>query len=537
MTKPIFLYAAKLCQVAGLLCLILWSVIPQQVAAAEITLLPRNPYADESVQPVFLDGMIRDGFWAVGAFGSANSLTEARENNRFKYINGIGLDGAATQMTRRWVPTATSLRQGRVLRIKGRIETGDVDRLDRLIRQEGLDKACYRAGYCPYSHVLMLDSPGGNLAEAVRLYDLVQRYELLTVVGPKARCESACFLVFAAGFTKWGNIFFHRRFAHPTSRIGVHRPDLTVPAGAYSADQVVQATNVLLESVSATTERFASAGLSASLLQRLFQTPASQMHRMTPVEMAQERIVLLDDAPQPTRLTRASAFALCADSYVAAYNDAPDGLIDNMLMDQQSFITFDPGLPFVCAGVFDSEQYHNNEKTQMWTVLTCRQQACAFDDYWEYNEYSAFIEDEDAEMFAINVTERSLGTALREYAHRSVLLRLIRDAHAWRGWEFVPVTLEIDALSVPQAYCGRLDAANPGLVRQVQAGLNAQGFAAGVPDGSPGFKTREAIRAAQERLLPQARADGRVTVALLDKLGVSRAQQARYTFCDPAYRG
>jgi hypothetical protein len=60
---------------------------------------------------------------------------------------------------------------------------------------------------------LRLDSLGGSLAESVKIAELVQRTKIAVVVGSKARCASACFLIFAAGIEK---------FVGYGAEIGVH---------------------------------------------------------------------------------------------------------------------------------------------------------------------------------------------------------------------------------------------------------------------------------------------------------------------------
>ena len=58
-----------------------------------------------------------------------------------------------------------------------------------------------------------LDSPGGSLAEAVKLAGLIRRAKLPTIVAAGSRCASACFIVFAAG---------NEKFASYEAAIGVH---------------------------------------------------------------------------------------------------------------------------------------------------------------------------------------------------------------------------------------------------------------------------------------------------------------------------
>jgi hypothetical protein len=90
--------------------------------------------------------------------------------------------------------------------ITGNIAPGDIDALRASI------KAANDAGKLVTS--LRLNSEGGNLLEAVRVADWVKSAKISTKVGQSATCASACFLIFAAGETKYANI---------SARIGVHR--------------------------------------------------------------------------------------------------------------------------------------------------------------------------------------------------------------------------------------------------------------------------------------------------------------------------
>ena len=99
-----------------------------------------------------------------------------------------------------------SLADDRVeISISGAIASGDADLVAARI------KAATDAGKLVTS--VRLNSDGGNLLEGVRMAAVVRSAKLSTSVGQNATCASACFLVFAAGDTK---------FAYVHARIGVH---------------------------------------------------------------------------------------------------------------------------------------------------------------------------------------------------------------------------------------------------------------------------------------------------------------------------
>src|SRR6478609_1992991 len=92
-----------------------------------------------------------------------------------------------------------NLKDDRVeISVSGNIAPGDIDALMASI------KAANDAGKLVTS--LRLNSEGGNLLEAVRLAAAVKLAKISTNVGQSATCASACFLIFAAGETKYANI-------------------------------------------------------------------------------------------------------------------------------------------------------------------------------------------------------------------------------------------------------------------------------------------------------------------------------------------
>jgi hypothetical protein len=86
----------------------------------------------------------------------------------------------------------TTWRGRPALLLKGEIERGDADRLSENLRS--LPRWPHGA------LVLILDGPGGNVGEALRISKLLDDYEAHTVIPKGAKCASACaFIVFIAG--------------------------------------------------------------------------------------------------------------------------------------------------------------------------------------------------------------------------------------------------------------------------------------------------------------------------------------------------
>jgi hypothetical protein len=92
-----------------------------------------------------------------------------------------------------------------IVLLQGDIEPGDADAVEALIKMINDDGRLVSA--------IRLNSPGGSLAEAIRLAELTRRAKVPTVVAAGSRCASACFIVFASGVEK---------FASYDAAIGVH---------------------------------------------------------------------------------------------------------------------------------------------------------------------------------------------------------------------------------------------------------------------------------------------------------------------------
>jgi hypothetical protein len=91
--------------------------------------------------------------------------------------------------------------------LRGKIDEGDAAKLQRLIAQDPKRFALYGSW-------LLLDSPGGDFDEALKIATLLRTYPTWVVV--ERRCVSACFLLYVAGASRMtgmvGNV------------LGVHSP-------------------------------------------------------------------------------------------------------------------------------------------------------------------------------------------------------------------------------------------------------------------------------------------------------------------------
>lgn len=89
--------------------------------------------------------------------------------------------------------------------IKGPLVQGD---------QRRFDKIYYQTKSKSHVNFIELDSPGGIIDEGYGIGRLIQSEGSNILVGPGARCNSACFLIFISGYKK---------VVSKSAMIGVHR--------------------------------------------------------------------------------------------------------------------------------------------------------------------------------------------------------------------------------------------------------------------------------------------------------------------------
>jgi hypothetical protein len=152
---------------------------------------------------------------------------------------------------------SSALKDGRIIiSISGDIAEGDSDAFKAAI------KVANDAGKLVSS--LRLNSQGGSLLEGVKLAEVVKFAKMATNVGQGA--TSACFLIFAAG---------ESRFANYTAQIGVHGASdetgrETVQSGAATVSMARVAKGL---------------GVPAAIIGRMVVTPPSQMVWLSPADL------------------------------------------------------------------------------------------------------------------------------------------------------------------------------------------------------------------------------------------------------------
>jgi hypothetical protein len=167
-----------------------------------------------------------------------------------------------------------------VLVINGPIAAGDADQVAALI------KASNDAG--KFVSAVRLNSPGGNLAEGVKLADIIRTAKIATVVPNGSTCASACFVAFAAGTEK---------FASNNASVGVH--------GASEKDG-----SETPESSAATIAMARIAkelGVPATILGKMVVTPPTEMIWLSPNDLRAMGATMTGKPAQTTPTTAGAA--------------------------------------------------------------------------------------------------------------------------------------------------------------------------------------------------------------------------------------
>lgn len=180
---------------------------------------------------------------------------------------------------------------------------------------------------------ICLDSPGGSLAEAVRMADVLLGgrdgdEENLTGIGTAvsagARCESACAVFFLAG-GQWISSHLGRRadrVLHVAGKLGFHAPAIAVPDQNYSKNSVEKAFDTALASIAAVGERMSFLRMRHSLLQLMLDTPPSQMSYVETIGQAAEWNIQLEGVPPLRDLSAHNLVQACFNLRRAVRPDA-----------------------------------------------------------------------------------------------------------------------------------------------------------------------------------------------------------------------
>jgi ATP-dependent protease ClpP protease subunit len=184
-------------------------------------------------------------------------------------------------------------RDGRALVLSGELGVGSSSKVEAQLEQ------------APDVTTVVLESPGGRMAEAVAIGRLIRERKLNTYV--ETHCESACTLIFLAGAERAGT---------PDAQIGFHRASF--PGMDPKLDAAM--TRKMLE-------KYREMGLPETFLDRIRYTSASDMWYPARDELIEAHVITRVSAggevakPRKFDSQQYLAFEYAGDPIVAAIND------------------------------------------------------------------------------------------------------------------------------------------------------------------------------------------------------------------------
>jgi hypothetical protein len=178
------------------------------------------------------------------------------------------ISGSADAMTFGSIPINNGDNSRIIISMTGEIGLGDYTKFINVFRN--LPEDVVVVGF-------LLNSPGGSIAEALKITEALKGQHIGTMVAPDSQCASACFLIFAAG---------ERKVASNTSFIGVHSLT-TINVGE---DDSAKSSTVDIARYCATELK-----IPADIIGKMVSTPADSIYRLTPAELAEMGAVIMKD--------------------------------------------------------------------------------------------------------------------------------------------------------------------------------------------------------------------------------------------------
>jgi hypothetical protein len=158
--------------------------------------------------------------------------------------------------------------------LNGAIEDGDAEKLAKiLISSERRAEPILRVD---------LNSPGGNVAEAIRIADLVKTFHLMTLVQGGGYCASSCFFVWLAGTERAASGIppNGELIASDLGYVGLHRPYFS--KNAVASETYDDAAKNQEQAMKMVRSYLQSENVPQRLIDELISHPSSDIYWMTP---------------------------------------------------------------------------------------------------------------------------------------------------------------------------------------------------------------------------------------------------------------
>jgi len=138
--------------------------------------------------------------------------------------------------------------------------------------------------YGEYVKTVVLDSPGGSVADALAMGRLIRERGFATAVKAGGLCASSCPLVFAGGV---------ERLADPAAAIAVHQIYAATPSDTPLASRLAAAGNAMSDAQSMTAQisrYLIEMGVDGEVWLRALETPPDRLSYFTPADLTRLKL-------------------------------------------------------------------------------------------------------------------------------------------------------------------------------------------------------------------------------------------------------
>lgn len=183
----------------------------------------------------------------------------------------------------------------------GPIQAGDAAKLKAAYDREKVRPGA-KTSESPMYRLIRLNTPGGDLQEAMKIGRWVRENKMEVIVPDKAHCFSSCVYVLAAGVIK-----------HPFGDVGIHRPYLvTTPAGSVDA--------TMKKALRDSQAYFTEMNIPAQLADAMFSTPPEHIELLGDTKLTSYRLNQDDFGYSEERdIQNAARYGISRQEYVTRW--------------------------------------------------------------------------------------------------------------------------------------------------------------------------------------------------------------------------
>lgn len=216
---------------------------------------------------------------------------------------------------------------GCILRLQGTIEKGDAKIFEEKWCQAAKKKSpefnCEQHSFWPESPKICLDSAGGSFTEAIKIGDRIHHF-MGTAIENGSVCLSACAIIFMAG-SIYSDIEGHPGYPVRTmqvgGKLGFHAPDLVVPEGEYTQEQVKKAYELSVKTTAELSSRLDKFFFPLSLFTAMYSTSPNEFYYIEYVGQAAQWDISIAGVSIPTQITKSQLADACLNA-AALYDNS-----------------------------------------------------------------------------------------------------------------------------------------------------------------------------------------------------------------------